>query len=412
MPNNICLNNYAIYLYYNNNMRLEDYAIEAINELTQIANNVIVVINGELNNAGTQKLSSRSDIKVLFRENIGYDFGGYKDAINFISPEKLRQADELIILNSSVYGPLKPLSSIFDVMNNRVCDFWGISTNKYGFPRHVQSYFLVFKKSLISSDVFYEFWDSMPYFIDRKDAIKNGETKLTHFFEAKGYKSDSFIPDSDNPNIDPLIVGFSNSWRLGVPFIKKSIFTQNWAISQMNSSGQGEMASFVFSQLSSHWKRIIINDLCNNYDDSLWGNVLKNVALNINDYNVSDWIQVCYSNNGIATWTEKAYSGQLCGTTGNHFCICAIILHISCIEYKIYQKNTGWSDYYKDGEIAGDSNINNPIVAIQIKSLDNTSPAIMQAHIEYKGWQKWQNINSSFGNENECLQIESLRFFK
>lgn len=79
---------------------------------------------------------------------------------------------------------------MFDEMDGRECDFWGITEHsgyedkewlKKRVQPHIQSYFLVFKKKIFSSKVFFNFFNSvqddkaLPY----KQIINLYETELT-----------------------------------------------------------------------------------------------------------------------------------------------------------------------------------------------------------------------------------------
>jgi hypothetical protein len=57
-------------------------------------------------NSQSIKLSLPDYIKVLYRENIGYDFGGWSDGI--LTNDLYKQYDKFIFVNSSVIGPFLP----------------------------------------------------------------------------------------------------------------------------------------------------------------------------------------------------------------------------------------------------------------------------------------------------------------
>lgn len=76
-------------------------------ELSSYNENIhyIIVINGYDCNGIT--FPERSNITVLKRENIGFDFGGHKHALEYISSNNM-QYDYYFFMNSGVFGPITP----------------------------------------------------------------------------------------------------------------------------------------------------------------------------------------------------------------------------------------------------------------------------------------------------------------
>lgn len=86
-------------------------------------------------------------VTVIFRDNIGYDFGGWSDAL--LKNRLYEQYDKFIFVNSSVYGPLLKTSHPYkwtDLYINGLKDnikLFGNTINTCGIPltkSHVQSY--------------------------------------------------------------------------------------------------------------------------------------------------------------------------------------------------------------------------------------------------------------------------------
>ena len=88
--------------------------------------------------------------EIIIRKNIGFDFYAWKEVIFSKERASWLKWDELILMNSTCYGPIFPLDKLFQTMNLKKCDFWGITEyytdNTY--DDHLQSYFICFKKTL------------------------------------------------------------------------------------------------------------------------------------------------------------------------------------------------------------------------------------------------------------------------
>ena len=93
--------------------------------------------------------------ELRLRENVGYDFAMWRDVILGLG---LSDVDELVLTNSSVFGPVRSLRSAFERMADVSCDFWGMSDSEQ-LGWHLQSYFLVFRRSALAHPSFLEFGD-------------------------------------------------------------------------------------------------------------------------------------------------------------------------------------------------------------------------------------------------------------
>ncbi|MBZ7985479.1 hypothetical protein AVANS14531_03925 [Campylobacter sp. Cr9] len=233
-------NRIAIYVFYEKNGEVRDYVTYCINGLKEVARDILVIVNGSINDDGLQKLKDLN-VEVLQRENIGFDFAAYKAGIEHIGYDKLKNYDELILTNNSYYGPIYPFSEMFDEMAKRECDFWGINrhpkTNdsikvnkkKYYIKEHIQSYFLVFRKSLLESDDFKRYWDNLKVFLSFSEAIAYGECELTYYFEQQGFSSSvyiNFIKYSELINNNPTILIYEQVVIDKCPIIKRKSFSE------------------------------------------------------------------------------------------------------------------------------------------------------------------------------------------
>ena len=197
-------NRFCICVFWEKDGIVRDYVEYYLKGLQEIANKVLIVVNGEINAEGKKKLQALG-VDIMQRPNLGLDFGGWKEAIFKIGYNELSKYDELILTNTTCYGPIYPLSEMFGEMKSRNCDFWGITkhpeVNRYMLPgdpnskilEHVQSYFVVYKKSVFLSDVFKTFWKNVQLYTDYNKVVGYYETKLTNYLEVAGFKLDSFI---------------------------------------------------------------------------------------------------------------------------------------------------------------------------------------------------------------------------
>lgn len=184
------MKNITIFAHYDPDNKIKESVIYYLEQLKVAGREIIFVSTAQLNELEQQKISFFVD-RIIIRENVGYDFHSYKAGIESIDDPA--SYDQLILCNDSCYGPIFSLADIFAKMNNEAVDFWGMtSSNLLNF--HLQSYFLVFNKSVLLSDGFVEFWRDLPICQERKDIIQNYEIALTQKLINIGFHATSYIP--------------------------------------------------------------------------------------------------------------------------------------------------------------------------------------------------------------------------
>ncbi|MDC7221517.1 MAG: rhamnan synthesis F family protein [Spirochaetales bacterium] len=225
----------AIYACYSKENKVEDYVIYYLNELKKIAD-VVIVYDNSLDEDSIEQLRNYT-IHGIFTNHNMYDFGSYKIGIEWLVNNGLIQKyDSLILCNDSVFGPFYPFENYFKTMESkRNVDFWGFI--KYQYNRklaerldvihfeHIQSYFIVLNKCIISDFNFFNFFKLVTKEESNRDVIKKYEIGLSQFLYKLGYKSDGiFVTDKDllyskNKTLKRIKKGF--------PFLKKKFFTMS-----------------------------------------------------------------------------------------------------------------------------------------------------------------------------------------
>lgn len=196
----------GLFLFYDAEGIVDDYVLYLLNDLRRVLTNLIVIVNGSVQDVGRERLSRISDTLVV-RENRGFDAGAWKEAIVTVcGEEKLRTFDEVVLANDSFFGPFIPFQTIFTRMEARGVDFWGLSVHgeapgprcPYGYrPRYLQTYFLVFGGRMIQSGDFFRYWQHFPEITDRSELSDRSCAVLTRHFEDLGYRWAVFSDTSD-----------------------------------------------------------------------------------------------------------------------------------------------------------------------------------------------------------------------
>lgn len=275
-----CKNRYCICVFWEKDGIVRDYVIYYLKGLQEIANKVLVAVNGKLTDESKEKLESLG-VEIFQRENNGLDFGGWKDAIGKIGYDELLKYDELILTNTTCYGPIYPLSEMFDEMESRDCDFWGITKHpsaKYeimpGYPiiEHIQSYFLVFNRNVISSKCFKNWWENVKYYNEYNKIVSYYEVQLTKYFENNGFKSDSFVNLSlhDKAIDNPLYYTHKILKKVRLPLIKCKALVMDYNVELSRG----------LTNKSTETLNFIKNNTCYNLD-MIWENMIKTYPMSL-----------------------------------------------------------------------------------------------------------------------------------
>lgn len=208
---------------------IHPYIVHYLRGLRQVCDKIIFCSDNYFSNDETCKISPYVDYFLCNRHG-EYDFGSYKRGIQRARELGfLQNANELLLCNDSCYGPIGGFSNLFSSMNEKDCDFWGLTANtEFGY--HLQSYFLLFKRTVFTSDVFENFFGSVKAEDTVRDVVLNYEVRMTSIFASAGFRHECYINDNMAGVVDAK-ASDSNLTRLpelliksGCPLIKVKAF--------------------------------------------------------------------------------------------------------------------------------------------------------------------------------------------
>lgn len=152
---------------------------------------LIVVTTAQLQAADRSWLTGYAEL--IERENAGYDFLSYQQGL--AAAGDLSGYVEVVICNDSYVGPLRPYAEIFEQMSGRKADFWGIARSDRQ-RKHVQSYFVVFRRTLLDSPQFAEFWAEVVPLASRRQVIRRYEIGMSTRFRKAGFRQASYFVET------------------------------------------------------------------------------------------------------------------------------------------------------------------------------------------------------------------------
>jgi lipopolysaccharide biosynthesis protein len=179
----------ALYAHFSESNTVARHVLYCLQKLSELGFQVHFISNSPIASTSTVQLEKICD-RVIQRENTGLDFAMWQRGLAECDWSK---AEELLLTNSSIIGPLQPLAPLWENPAVKACDFWGLTDNDE-IRRHLQSFFLVFNKKVIRSDAFSQFWKSVLPYRDKDQVIRCYEVGLTIWLEENGFKWTALYP--------------------------------------------------------------------------------------------------------------------------------------------------------------------------------------------------------------------------
>lgn len=225
----------CIYVVYDKQNIINRYIGEVLKELKKYVDDIYVVCNFNSIIKGEEIIKPYAK-SIVFRENVGFDAGAYKDVMNYyITWDVIREYNELILTNDTYFAPLFSFDEMINTMTLANCDYWGITKHPAGrmeeigdYNEHIQSYFLCFKQKIIQDSKFAEFWENYNYCDNKEQTIAYFELGINEYLKKIGFTGLAYMDIMDydfnfsgNPyslNAYELIKYFK------IPLIKKTNF--------------------------------------------------------------------------------------------------------------------------------------------------------------------------------------------
>jgi hypothetical protein len=170
---------FCIFHYYETDGQLSASVHRILAALAAQGVNIVVVSNRKLSSAQTQGLSTYASV-LLERANIGQDFGGYKDAVRYLTARLEAEQitpERVIFLNDSVFfierGLKDYVSGLLgteDIIH--ACQNWSIW-------HHLQSFAFSVSGAVFLHPAHQTYWSGYIPVSERRYAIEKGEMALS-----------------------------------------------------------------------------------------------------------------------------------------------------------------------------------------------------------------------------------------
>ena len=228
-----------LYVHYNKFNFISGHVLYQLEKIRPLYSRVVFISNSQLPEDVKSNLVAQHLVDdILERQNSGFDFAAWRDGMKTVGFDQLAHFDSVTLMNDTCFGPLWDLEPIYQRFeNDSEVDFWGMTNYRKDkdFNEHIQSYYLSFKKQVLTSSAFHEFWQGVQDFTNVQDVIDNYETKVTTNFLDAGFRYKTVFHTIHEDTTGMLHPDFSyyNPTAIlkhKVPFIKVKSIANNQGI--------------------------------------------------------------------------------------------------------------------------------------------------------------------------------------
>lgn len=254
-----------LYVHFNKYNRVSSHVYYQLTQMRPLFSRVVFITNSCLSQENQDKLRSQNLMDdFLQRENIGFDFAAWRDGMNHIGFDNLDSYDIVTVMNDTCFGPLWDVKEHYlSYEKQDEIDFWGLTNNRATkqFKEHIQSYFITFKKAVIQSEAFHNFWENIQNHADVQRVIDDYETQVTTTLLDAGFKYGVIFDTTKEDASHMLHADFSyyNPTAIlnhRVPFIKVKAIDNNQHITPYLLNDIQKNSTYPIDLIVSHMSEI------------------------------------------------------------------------------------------------------------------------------------------------------------
>lgn len=236
----------CIFAHYDEEAQVKPYVVYYLNKLKEKNYSIYFVSTAPKADDDIIEQLLKICTKVIYRENIGYDFGSWQIGLKLIS-SMVSNINHVLLANDSVYGPIFDMDVLFNDYSESQSDFYGASDSYQTGYYHIQSYFMIISNKVLNSTTWLKFWDNLKNYHRKDDIIVNFEIGLSMVLMVNGFNLNSYcksnisindailkehiyssqlMKSSSDYNLTHVLWDFMIS-EYNFPFIKKELIEKN-----------------------------------------------------------------------------------------------------------------------------------------------------------------------------------------
>jgi hypothetical protein len=182
----------AVFAHFDRAGAVRPYVLDYLSALSDAGFSIVFA-----SNAGRLKPEAVTTLKplcaaVIVRRNVGYDFGALREAL-VIAGLPRTDTKLLLLLNDSVYGPVRDINELILKIDFERADVWG-ATDSWQTRYHLQSFFIAAGQRAFTSPAWTKFWSRVKPVQSKTWIIQQYEVGLTQALLRAGMRCAAVWP--------------------------------------------------------------------------------------------------------------------------------------------------------------------------------------------------------------------------
>lgn len=174
----------ALYTHWSPTGAVSDMVLGQLAAWRACGFDVVFVTNAVPSPLDWEKAGQNTVLRIA-RDNVGRDFGAWRDALAIVLQHR-PSPRELLLVNDSVLGPIRPLAAVMAALRAGADGMFGLTENRGG-GSHLQSYALLASGDAAVKDVAMHLAGYQPS-RSKWRLVQKGEIGLTRHMLARGHR--------------------------------------------------------------------------------------------------------------------------------------------------------------------------------------------------------------------------------
>lgn len=251
----------GIYVILDENGIIDNYNCVFLKAIRQCMTELYVVTVQEMEQSNRKKLLHFCDGIVTVPDFKTCSFYLYKKAIENIQYVEIEQFDELTLIDSSIMGPVNSFDDMFEEMEQKDVDAWGITKAYAENPdndiktEYIQGYFLNINKRMLIDDAFKAYWKR------NFDKCEDYSEDFYNYIKECEFVFETYVSTDDiqNNSPDPLLFDtYELVCNRRCPVFYKKMFSWDYSEILDNSAGYRSRRFFDYLKESERYDVDII----------------------------------------------------------------------------------------------------------------------------------------------------------
>ena len=212
----------AVVAQYSPTARVTRSLSSYVRELVRCGYRVVVVSASEDPAELTWPSPPPSEVTVLRKPNVGYDFGSWAVALDHVP--SIREARRVLLTNDSLLGPFAPLDGLLGRYESCRADVWGV-TDSWQLGHHLQSYLLGFTGGILADPPLARFFQEVREQRTKMDVVMRYELGLSRLLVSEGYTMHAEFRSHrlGAGDANPTLASWRGLVEAGFPFVKRMV---------------------------------------------------------------------------------------------------------------------------------------------------------------------------------------------